>query len=125
MRTFATGFQPRQDGFLYSWLQDSRHVVYLKDWRGDENTQLHVFDSRSGFDPWAVTPWPGVRSTFNGHASADGAKFFFASNRRDRSTMDLYEADAATRSIREVARSDGRVLWWMIGTDFKLAARGR
>lgn len=125
MRTFATGFQPRQDGFLYAWLQDSRHVVYLKDVRGDENTTLHVFDSRAAFEPWAVTPWPGVRSSFNGHASADGAKFFFSSNRRDRSTMDLYEADTATRTIREVARSDGRVLWWLIGTDFKLAARGR
>ncbi|MEP6790162.1 MAG: prolyl oligopeptidase family serine peptidase [Ramlibacter sp.] len=124
-RTFGTGYLPRGDGFAYVWLQDSRHVAYLKDLRGDENTRLYVFDSRGAFDPWAVTPWPGVRSYFVGHAAPDGARFFFASNRRDRSTMDLYEADAATRSIREVARSDGRVLSWVIGADFKLAARSR
>ena len=39
--------------------------------------------------------------------------------------MDLYEADAATRSVREVARSDGRVLSWIIGQDHRLAGRKR
>ncbi|HSW19824.1 MAG TPA: prolyl oligopeptidase family serine peptidase, partial [Ramlibacter sp.] len=110
----------------YTWLQDNRHVAYLKDLRGDENTQLHVFDTAGAtFEPWAVTPWPGVRSTFVGQGEPGSARFFFASNRRDRATMDLYEADAAARTVREVARSDGQVLWWMIGTDHRLAARGR
>ncbi|RYF15174.1 MAG: S9 family peptidase [Comamonadaceae bacterium] len=125
VRTFATGFLPRPAGPTYLWLQDSRHVAYLKDLRGDENTQLHVLDTQGTFDPWAVTPWPGARSYFVGHGPAGSAKFFFASNRRDRATMDLYEADAATRSVREVARSDGHVLWWMVDTGFQLAARGR
>lgn len=124
-RTFATGFLARPAGPTYTWLQDSRHVVYLKDLRGDENTQLHVFDSTRAFEPWAVTPWPGVRSYFVGHGAPGSARFFFASNRRDRATMDLYEADAATRGIREVARSDGHVLSWMIGDDHQLALRGR
>lgn len=125
-RTFATGYLARPAGPTYVWLQDSRHVAYLKDLRGDENTQLHVFDTRSAaFEPWAVTPWPGVRSYFVGHGEPGSGKFFFASNRRDRGTMDLYEADAAARTIREVARSDGLVLSWIIGTDHQLAARGR
>lgn len=124
-RTFATGYLSRPAGPTYVWLQDSRHVAYLKDLRGDENTQLHVFDSQRDFAPWPVTPWPGARSYFVGHGAPGTARFFFASNRRDRSTMDLYEADAAARSVREVARSDGRVLWWMIGSDHQLAARGR
>jgi len=56
-RTFATGYLARPAGPTYVWLQDSRHVAYLKDLRGDENTQLHVFDTRSAaFEPWAVTP---------------------------------------------------------------------
>jgi dipeptidyl aminopeptidase/acylaminoacyl peptidase len=126
VRTFATGYLPRPVGPAYVWLQDSRHVAYLKDRRGDENTQLHVLDSRgAGFEPWVVTPWAGVRSYFVAHGASGSARFYFASNRRDRSTMDLYEADAATRSIREVARSDGAVLWWLVGTDHQLAARGR
>lgn len=124
-RTFATGFLARPAGPTYFWLQDSRHVGFLKDLRGDENTQLHVFDSQAPFEPWAVTPWPGVRSYFVGQGAPGSAKFFFASNRRDRATMDLYEADAATRSVREVARSDGHVQSWLIGTDHQPAGRGR
>lgn len=123
--TFATGYLARPDGVTYSWLPDSRHVAYLKDLSGDENTQLHVFDSTQPFSPWAVTPWPGVRSRFVAAGPRGSAKFFFASNRRDRATLDLYEADAATRSIREVARSDGQVLGWVVGVDRQLAGRVR
>ena len=124
-RSFATGYLARPAGPIYVWLQDSRHIAYLKDLRGDENTQLHVFDSGRDFAPWNVTPWPGVRSHFVGHGAPGSAKFFFASNRRDRATMDLYEADADARTVREVARSDGNVLWWVVGSDHQLAARGR
>ena len=124
-RTFATGFLPRPGGWIYGWLNDSRHIAYLKDLRGDENTQIHVFDAERRFEPWAVTPWPGVRSYILGAGAKGTAKFFFASNRRDRSTMDVYEADPATRTVREVERSDGHILWWMLDTDHQLAARGR
>lgn len=124
-RTFATGFLGRSAGPGATWLADSRHVMFTKDLRGDENTQLLVFDSQAGFDPWTVTPWPGVRSYFVAAGAPGSAKFFFASNRRDRTTMDLYEADAAARTVREVARSDGRVLGWLVGTNHELAARYR
>ena len=123
--TFPTGYLARADGVTYSWLPDSRHVVYVKDLAGDENTQLHVFDSTQPFAPWAVTPWPGVRSRFVAAGPRGSAKFYFASNRRDRATLDLYEADVASRSIREVARSDGLVLGWLVGVDRQLAGRAR
>jgi dipeptidyl aminopeptidase/acylaminoacyl peptidase len=123
--TFATGFLARPAGPTYVWLPDSRHVVYLKDLRGDENTQLNVFDSTQPFAPWAVTPWPGARSTFVGWGALGSSKFYFISNNRDKASMDLYEADAAARSVREVARSDGLITSWMIGTDRQLAGRYR
>lgn len=126
--TFATGVLPRlgSAGAIYAWLPDSRHVAYLKDFSGDENTQLFVLDTQAGGTaPWAVTPWPGVRSTFAGRAQPGSTRFFFASNRRDRATMDLYEADAATRTFREVARSDGSVTGWIMGADHRLAGRAR
>lgn len=124
-RTFATGFLARPAGPVYAWLPDSRHVAYLKDLRGDENTQLHVFDTRGPFDPWHVTPWPGVRSYFVSQGPSGSSTFLFASNRRDRSTMDLYEADASNRTIREVARSDGLVTGWLISADHQLVGRAR
>lgn len=66
-----------------------------------------------------------MRSVYVAAGPLGSARFYFASNRRDRSTLDLYEADAATRTVREVARSDGQVLSWLIGTDRELAGRIR
>lgn len=124
-RTFPTGYLPRPVGPSYLWLPDNRHIAYLKDLRGDENTQVLVLDARAPFAPWNATPWPGVRSYIVGQGPVGSGRFFIASNRRDRSTMDLYEADVATRELREVARSDGRVLEWIIGEDRQLAGRIR
>lgn len=122
--TFPVGNMGRRGG-LQRWLGDSRHVVYSKDPTGDENTQLFVQDTQQPFAPWAVTPQRGVRAEYHGRSGDTGAKFFFASNQRDRSTLDLYEADAATRTVREVARSDGNVTSWIIGSNYQLAGRGR
>ena len=50
---FATGFlsRPGTAGPTYAWLPDSRHLAYLKDARGDENTQLFVLDTKGGGAP--------------------------------------------------------------------------
>jgi len=123
--TYAVGNQGRGGG-IHTWLADSRHVLYSKDPTGDENTQLLVQDTQSAvFAPWAVTPWRGVRSVYLGRSGFSGAKFFFASNRRDKSTLDLYEGDAQTRTFKEVARSDGSVTSWILGTNRELAGRAR
>jgi hypothetical protein len=91
-----------------------------------ENTHIAIFDTQSGnFNPWIVAPWAGTHS-FPIHDSAPGsATVLFASNRRDRSTFDLYKTDVATRQIEEVARRDGSVLTWTAGTDGNLAGRIR
>lgn len=123
--TYATGNQGRGGG-THTWLADSRHVLYSKDPTGDENIQLFVQDTQSAtLAPWEVTPWRGVRSVYLGRSGFSGAKFFFASNRRDKSTLDLYEGDAQTRTFREVARSDGSVTSWVLGLNRELAGRAR
>ena len=126
VRTFAIGNQGRRGGY-YNWLPDSRHVVFSKDERGDENTQLRVLDAQSadGRGEWQLTPARGVRAWVVARGPAGSARFFFASNERDRSTFDLYEADAAARQVTEVARSDGTVLAWLVGTDARLVGRIR
>lgn len=123
--TYAIGNQGRGGG-THTWLADSRHMLYSKDPTGDENTQLFVQDTQSAaLAPWAVTPWRGVRSVYLGRSGFDGARFFFASNRRDKSTLDLYEGDALTRTFKEVARSDGSVTSWILGVNRALAGRAR
>lgn len=127
-RPIATGHLARRDigGGTYGWLPDSRHAYYVRDPRGDEATQIHVVDTRTrGAKPWLATPWPGARSTVVARGEPGSARFFFTSNRRDKATFDLYEADATARSVREVARSEGHVTGWLIDTDRQLAGRWR
>ncbi len=123
--TFATGNMGRRGG-NQNWLADNRHIVYTKDPIGDENTRLLVIDTQaSGFEPWALTTGSAVRSYFVARGAEGSARFHFATNQRDRSTFDLYEADAKARTVREVARSDGSVLNWILNTDRQLAGRAR
>ena len=58
---------------------------------------------------------------FVGRSQPGSARFYFVSNKRDTAQMDLYEADADQRSIREVARSEGGVVGWLLDSDHKLA----
>jgi dipeptidyl aminopeptidase/acylaminoacyl peptidase len=122
--TFAIGNQGRGGG-LYSWLPNNQHLVYSKDPIGDENIQLWVQDANAALAPWLATPWRGSRSLYLGRGSPGSARFWFANNQRDKSTFDLYEADALTQQVREVARSDGTVVAWVIGQDRQLTARAR
>jgi dipeptidyl aminopeptidase/acylaminoacyl peptidase len=123
--TYPVGNQGRRGGY-YNWLPDSRHFVFSKDDQGDENTRLFVQDSRrTALAPWALSPPRGVRSFVVGMGPAGDARFFFASNQRDRASFDLYEADGRTRTVREAARNDGLVLRWLIDTQGQLAGRMR
>ncbi|MEX1167530.1 MAG: prolyl oligopeptidase family serine peptidase, partial [Hydrogenophaga sp.] len=123
--TYAVGNQGRRGGY-YNWLPDSRHIVFSKDDRGDENTRLFVQDTaESQLTPWALTPEKGVRSYVVGMGPAGSSRFFLASNQRERSAFDVFEVDAAKRSLREVARNDGQVLHWLIDTQGQLAGRVR
>ena len=123
--SYAVGNQGRGGGY-YNWLPDSRHFVFSKDERGNENTRLFVQDAtQSQLSPWSITPAQGVRSYVAGMGPAGSARFFMASNQRERSAFDLFEVDAAMRSVREVVRNDGQVLTWLIDTQGQLAGRVR
>lgn len=123
-KTFAIGNRGRGGG-MYAWLPDSRHIVYSKDPVGDENTQLWVQDTQADFNPWQLTPARGTRASFAGRSAHGSSRFYFVCNQRDKSTFDLFEADASTRQVREVARSDGQVTSWLIGTNRQLVGRVR
>jgi dipeptidyl aminopeptidase/acylaminoacyl peptidase len=126
-KQLATGplSRPGSAGPTYTWLADSRHVVYLKDPNGNENTTLWVWDTQGSNTPWALPMAARSRSMFVSRGTDGSPRFLFSSNQRDKSTFDLYEADAATRTVKEVARSDGQVLGWLTGSQRQLAGRVR
>ncbi len=65
------------------------------------------------------------RSTFVARSQPDSARCYFVSIQSDKAQMDLYEADADQRGIREVACSKGGVVGWLIDSNRRLAGRVR
>ena len=126
--TYATGRVPNawSVGTAVTWLSNSRHFVYLKDFSGDENTQIFVQDSeKPRSPPVAATPWPGTRSLFVASGPVGSSKFFFQSNRRDPLANDLFAFDAVTGQSREVAQSNRDVIAWLIDMNGELGGRIR
>lgn len=122
---YPVGNQGRRGGY-YNWLPNSRHFVFSKDDQGNENTRLFVQDADQGtLAPWVLTPAQGVRSFVVGMGPEGSARFFVASNQRGRASFDLHEADAGSRTLREVARNNGQVVHWLIDTQGQLAGRVR
>lgn len=126
-RLFATGRIARPvHGDNFGWLADSRHAFYHKDPSGAENTQIVIFDTeKPSFEPWLVTPSTKARSFFLHEGVPGSTKVLFASNDRDPTSFDVFEADFATRRIREIARNDGTIARWIVDTDGRLAGRIR
>jgi dipeptidyl aminopeptidase/acylaminoacyl peptidase len=128
MATYATGRPANlwSVGTAVAWLPNSRHFLYLKDFTGDENTQIFVQDSENPrYSPVAVTPWRGARSLFVANGPVGSSKFYFQSNHRDPLANDLFEFDAATGQSQEVARSKGDVIDWIIDMNGELGGRIR
>lgn len=126
--TYATGRVPNawSVGTAVEWLSDSRHFIYLKDFTGDENTQIFVQDSDNPkSSPVAVTPWPGTRSLYVAGGPIGSSKFLFQSNRRDPLANDLFEFDAASGQSREIAQSNRDVIAWLIDINGELGGRIR
>jgi dipeptidyl aminopeptidase/acylaminoacyl peptidase len=96
------------------WLGDSRHIAWVKDETGDENTQIWVADSNThGTPPRNLTPWPGAKSAIQSVGGAKATLMQIVSNRRDPRVFDLLRLDYASGEVTEIARNPGDVESWI------------
>jgi len=128
VRRFATGRLARASvATLYQvWLADHRHFAYVRDLAGDENTRIYVQDGdEPAAPPRELTPWPKAKSFIVSTLDPRGTHLYFSSNRRDPVSFDLFEAEIATGSIRELGRNPGDVTQWILDVDGGLGGRIR
>jgi Tol biopolymer transport system component len=64
-------------------------LIYARDEGGSENAQLFLLSLETGEEVLLTEGFEGAMHTF-GSWSADGSRFLFAANRRDRARFDLY-----------------------------------
>jgi dipeptidyl aminopeptidase/acylaminoacyl peptidase len=84
---------------------DGKGVVFGKARGGDENTQF-FWMSPDGSNIKQLTNEPKVRHNFGGF-SKDGARIYYASNKRDRNWFDIYSMTLADGKETLIYQNDG------------------
>lgn len=106
--------------YIYRWTHDSRWLLYLQDGGGDELWHVYRVDLE---DPAAdivdLTPFPGVRATFELLKGRPG-KAVVQLNKRNPELFDAYELDIATGELTMLAQNPGNVVSWLCSPDGQL-----
>lgn len=104
----------------FDWSYDGRHLIYLQDRDGDENTHVYAADIHTGAVR-DLTPYDGVQARLIGVAPGAPDHVLVSLNRRDRLAHDAYRIDVRTGAAELVAENQGFARWI---PDRALAARG-
>ena len=105
----------------FFWKGDA-HIVYVKDFGGDEN--FHVLsvpiDGRSaGKD---LTPFDGVRAEIVDDLKDDERHMLVSHNQRDKKVFDVFRVDVTTGEAKLVAENPGNIVGWVTDHAGKLRA---
>ena len=105
----------------FFWKGDG-HVVYVKDFGGDEN--FHVLSVPiSGDSPGKdLTPFDGVRASILDDLKDDDRHMLVTHNQRDRKVFDVFRVDVTTGDAQLVAENPGNITGWVTDHDGKLRA---
>ena len=111
-------------GRALRWAEDNRRVLFLRDWRGDENYRLFVVDTQASDPaPRRLTPRRGVRVLFQQRFPDDPAHIFIRMNLRDRTVFDLYRIDIRSGASTLVAKNPGNAIYMVTDRTGRMIAR--
>jgi dipeptidyl aminopeptidase/acylaminoacyl peptidase len=99
------------------------HIVYLKDFKGDENFHL-VSVGRDGSDLRDLTPGPKVRAEIVDDRPDDDHELLVGLNQRNPEIFDVYRINVDTKQSRLVAQNPGNVTSWITDHQGKVRAAG-
>jgi dipeptidyl aminopeptidase/acylaminoacyl peptidase len=95
----------------YFW-KGSNRIVYLKDFKGDENYHLVSVDA-DGSNLVDLTPYDQVRAEIIDDRIEHDDEMIISLNRRDPEVFDAYRVDLATRELTLVAENPGNITGWV------------
>ncbi|WP_063836946.1 S9 family peptidase [Phaeacidiphilus oryzae] len=94
----------------FAWAHDGRHLLWLQDRDGDENTRLYAVDPAEG-TPRDLTPFPGVQARISGLSRHAPGTVLVGLNLRRRDLHDAYRIDLETGRLTEEATNEGFSRW--------------
>lgn len=95
----------------YFW-KGSRRIVYLKDFKGDENFHLVSVDS-DGKNLVDLTPFDKVRAMIIDDRYDDDGEILVALNKRNPEVFDVYRIDLNSKELTLLAENPGNITAWI------------
>lgn len=124
----ADGSEPRQITFDegrgvtdYFWAENGRHILYMQDQAGEENTHVYRLDVATG-EVTDLTPYEGVKAYVSATDRDTPDRVLIEMNADNPMLFDVYEADLGTGELTPVESNPGFVLGWIPDEDMTLRA---
>ena len=95
----------------YFW-KGPRRIVYLKDFKGDENFHLVAADLGGGA-PVDLTPFDKVRAMIVDDRYDNDDEMIVALNKRNPEVFDVYRLDLNSRELTLIAENPGNITGWL------------
>lgn len=95
----------------YFW-KGPRRIVYLKDFKGDENFHVVAADLGGG-TPVDLTPFDKVRAMIVDDRYDNDDEMIVALNKRNAEVFDVYRLDLNTRELTLIAENPGNITGWL------------
>lgn len=95
----------------YFWKGDD-HLVYMKDFKGDENFHLVVVD-RDGGNLRDLTPFDGVRASVIDDLTDNPGEMLIGLNKRNPQVFDVYRINVTSGEMKLVAENPGNIMGWV------------
>jgi Tol biopolymer transport system component len=103
--------ETERDVMEYGWKGPGR-IVYLKDFKGDENYHLVSVDA-DGKNLVDLTPFDKARVEIVDDRIDDDDEMIIGMNKRNPETFDVYRIDLKTGQLTLVAENPGNIMHWV------------
>ncbi len=88
------------------------HILYVKDFGGDENFHLLSVPIDGTSPPKDLTPYEGVRAELVDDLVDDDAHVLLSHNQRDPQVFDVFRVNVETGQAQLIARNPGNITGW-------------
>jgi len=105
--------------YAYFWQQDSEHILYTRDFDGDENDHLYLVDLETG-ETTDLTPFEGVKVTVYEHNKHHPDNIVLSMNKENPELFDVYMMDLNTLDMEKIAENPGNVIGWDLDADLNV-----
>ena len=112
--------------YWFTWVQDSRRILYAQDQEGNENYHIYLTDTdQPDQKPVDLTPFENTRASVHQIVRSDPEHVLILHNRRDKTVFDLYRVNLNTHAETEIGHNPGDVIEWITDLKGNLRARVR